>query len=229
MSNEVALIEERIKQQLAVQQKQAAVLGGEGNYISFKNGNMKVNETPVPKNSLQVRVLAAVRERAWYSEAYDPDTPQSPACWALGDEDVPDESCQDQQYGNCASCPKNKFGSAPPRPGSTKPGRGKACREGIRLVVAPAGVDMKVAILYMAKIPATSIKQIDSVLQQMNQVNQLYGDFICELTCTEDKKSFFKVGLTIVKAEPVADRIVLLNKQDEAMQKALQPFADFSE
>ena len=58
MSNELVTIEERVKQQLALQQENASGLRSTGNFISFKNGNMKVNGQPVPNNTAEVRILA---------------------------------------------------------------------------------------------------------------------------------------------------------------------------
>jgi hypothetical protein len=89
MANEVVSIEERIKQQLALQQQQTSALRSGGNFISFKNGNLKVNDTPVPNNTIDVRVLAIVPERAWYDGPYDPDSPQAPACYSLGTTGTP--------------------------------------------------------------------------------------------------------------------------------------------
>jgi len=120
---------------------QAAALRTTGSYITFKNATLKVDGQPVPNNTADVRVLAALSERAWYDGPFDPDNAQVPVCYALDSEEPHPES-KDPQSETCKECPKNKWGSAPPRPGSTVAGKGKACREGARLIMVPAGIPL---------------------------------------------------------------------------------------
>ena len=230
MGTELATIEERIKRELAIQQEQAAAVKSGGNFISFKNGNMKVNGQPVPSNSADVRVLAVVAERAWYDGAYDPDTPQTPACYALGTAGVPHPEARDPQSDTCANCAHNKWGTAPPRPGSTKPGRGKACREGARVVVTPSSLILEQAPLYQAKVPVTSLGYIDAFTSRANQAGKLYGEFITTMNVAEDKKSFFKVFFTIKELSSSPEMLgTVLKRQEEALELAMQPFPDFDE
>lgn len=229
MANELVTMEERVKQQLAKQQAEVATLRSTGNFISFKNGNMKVNEQPVPNNTAEVRILAVVAERAWYSTAYDPDVPQTPACYALGPSGAPSDHAKDPQADLCKECPKNKWGSAPPRPGSNKPGRGKACRESARVILIPANLSLASAPLYQAKFPVTSLNTVDAFVTKANQLGKLYGEFITTMNVVEDKKSFFKIHLNIKELLTEVDLETLLRRQEEAHELAMEPYPDFDD
>jgi hypothetical protein len=52
----------------------------------------------------------------------------------------------------------------------------------------------------------------------------LSGEFIGVLSVSEDKKSFFKVHLDIKEHTADLDRQLLLQKQDDAYQLAMQPY-----
>jgi len=231
MSNEIEstdVIKKRLEEQLERQREAAAGMRTGMAFITFKNANMKVDGQPVPNNTADVRVLAAVSERAWYDGAYDPDTPQVPACYAL-DSTEPHPEAAEPQADTCAECPKNKWGSAPPRPGSTIPGKGKACREGARLIVVPAGVPLKSAPMYTAKIPVTSLSTVNNFTSRCNQSGKLTGEFVTTMNVTEDKKSFFKVHLTMKEHTSDIDIGLLLNKQEEAYQLAMTPYPTFDQ
>ena len=226
MPNEVVDVSEKIKQQLERQAGAIAALRSTGSFITFKNAILKVDGTPIQGNSVEVRVLAVVGERAWYSDAYDPDVAQIPACYSLNGAGVPHEQSKDQQSAVCEDCPKNKWGSAPPRPGSSKPSRGKACREGARVIVIPASLPIKTAPLYQAKVPVTSLTEVSTFVSRCTQSNKLMGEFVTHLSVTDDKKSFFKVHLNIKELSSDIDPTILLQRQEEAYELAMQPYPD---
>lgn len=226
MSNEVEsmdVIKRRLEEQLERQAAAAASMRTTGSFITFKNATLKVDGQPVPNNTADVRVLAAISERAWYDGAYDPDQAQVPACYALDAAD-PHPEAREPQHDNCKECPKNKWGSAPPRPGSTLPGKGKACREGARIIVVPAGIPLKSAPMYMAKIPVTSLNAVTTFVGRCQAAAKLMGEFVVTLSVTEDKKSFFKVHLTLKEHTADMDPLLLLNRQEEAYQLAMTPY-----
>jgi hypothetical protein len=228
MSGEIEsadVIRERIAQQMERQAAAAAALRTGGAFITFKNANLKVDGQPVPNNTADVRVLAVVSERAWYDGPFDPDQAQVPACYAL-DAVEPHEQARDPQASVCAECPKNKWGSAPPRPGSNVPGRGKACREGARLIVIPAAAPLATAPMYTAKIPVTSLSAVQTYMSRCLTAGRLSGEFVAQLSVTEDKKTFFKVHLNMKEHSPDLDQITLLKRTNEAMELAMQPYPD---
>lgn len=212
----VLSIQEQIAAQIARQNETAQGLRSSGSFISFKNAQLKVDGISIPENQLNVRVLAALSERAWYAKDFDADAVQVPDCYAL-DNDVPHELSANPQSGSCAECPHNKWGSA------TR-GKGKACRESARVIVIPANVPLASAQMYTAKVPVTSLATVTSFTSRCGQANKLMGEFVTKLSVTEDKKTFFKVHLTPVEVTAEMDMAALLKCQDEAYQLAMTPY-----
>lgn len=209
-------IQEQIAAQIARQNETAQGLRSSGSYIGFKNAQLKVDGIAIPANQLDVRVLAALSERAWYSKDFDADAVQVPDCYAL-DNDVPHEQASNPQADSCAECKHNKWGSA-------VRGKGKACRESARVIVIPANVPLASAQMYTAKVPVTSLSTVTSFTSRCGQANKLMGEFVTKLSVTEDKKTFFKVHLQPVEVTPEMDMAALLKCQDAAYQLAMTPY-----
>lgn len=216
MTNEVATIQERIAQQLAKQQEAATKLNGKCSYITFKNAQMKIDGTPVPNNQVDARVLATVQERTYYAGEYDADAVQVPACYALNS-DRPHPEARERQSDTCATCPQNQWGTGPR-------GRGKACREGARVIVVPASAPLASAPMYSAKIPVTSLPAVSGFVNRCAQAGKLSGEFVTQLSCVEDKKTFFKVHLNIKEFTQDMDLGALCARQDEALELATAPY-----
>lgn len=213
---EILSIQAQIAQQIARQAETAKSLRSSGSYIGFKNAQLKVDGISIPANQLDVRVLAAISERAWYSKEFDADVVQVPDCYAL-DDAAPHEQARNPQATSCAECAQNKWGSA------TR-GKGKSCRESARVIVIPANVPLASAQQYTAKVPVTSLSTVTSFTSRCGQANKLLGEFVTKLSVTEDKKTFFKVHLTPVEVTPEMDMAELLKVQDAAYQLALTPY-----
>jgi hypothetical protein len=209
-------IQEQIAQQLARQNEAAQSLRSSGSFIGFKNAQLKVDGIAIPANQLDVRVLAALSERAWYSKDFDADAVQIPDCYAL-DDDVPHDQAKNPQSGSCAECPHNKWGSA-------SRGKGKACRESARVIVIPANVPLASAQMYTAKVPVTSLSTVTSFTSRCGQANKLMGEFVTKLSVTEDKKTFFKVHLVPVEVTADMDMAALLKAQNAAYELAMTPY-----
>ena len=226
MSNEVMTLQERQAALVARQAEAAQGLRTTGSYISFKNAILKVDGQAVPNNMADVRVLAAIGERSYYKEAFSADEVQVPTCYAL-DSLFPHPEAKEAQSDGCSECQWNKWGTAVDSRGN--PARGKACREGARIVVVPANVPLKTAPLYTAKVPVTSLGAVTAFSARCATSGALSGEFVTTLSCTEDKKSFFKVHLAIKERSADLDPMVLMNKTDEAMQVALTPYPNLDD
>jgi len=224
MSNEVEstdVIKQRLQAELERQAAAAASMRTTGSYISFKNAQLKVDGQPVPNNTADVRVLAAIGERSYYANAYDADQVQVPTCYAL-DSDAPHPEASEPQSDTCADCQWNKWGTSTDARGN--PARGKACREGARVVVVPANVPLKSAPMYTAKIPVTSLGAVTAFSSRCQQAQKLSGEFVTTLSVAEDKKSFFKVHLTLKEITNDMDMGLLLDRQAAAYQLAMTPY-----
>jgi len=229
MSTEIESNEQiraRIEAQLARQAEAANAMRSGGSYVSFKNAQLKVDGQSIPNNMADVRVLAAVGERTYYAEAFDADATQVPTCYSL-DSDAPSDLARDRQANTCAECPQNKWGTSTDAKG--KPGRGKACREGARIIIVPSNVPLKSAPMYTAKIPVTSVGAVTAFTGRAAASGKLLGEFVTQLSVTEDKKSFFKVHLNIKEHTPDLDLSLLMSKQDQAYELATAPYPDITE
>lgn len=147
----------------------SAIGGGSRNVLSFKGGRMSYQGGNVPGNELEVVVLSAINENNYFADAYDPNNPASPACYAFGSPDGEDENMGpnrdhfkgredviQSETGRCADCPHNEWGSA-------EKGRGKACKNVVSLaMVTSDALDSEEAMakaeVFYAKLPVTSGK-----------------------------------------------------------------------
>jgi len=112
-----------------------------GQFFGLQSGVLTYNDAPLPNNEMAVIILDGILENVFYEGAYDPQTPQSPMCFAFGRDEAtmaPHElvvAAGNQQCGasgQCRGCDKNEFGSA-------DIGKGKACRNTRRLAMISAG------------------------------------------------------------------------------------------
>ena len=197
--------------------------------ISFRNGVMKYMETVIPGNTLNVVVLAAVFENAYYEGRFDPNNPQSPVCFGLSeteDEMEPHENAQKQQNDSCAGCPKLEWGSA----GEGR--KGKACKQIRRLAVLSA-TDLddpgKVAKAELAvcKLPVTSVKNWSNYVNSLaTTVKRPPFAMITTIKVEPDPKNQFKVKFSPATAlNEEIGRAVYLRRQ-EALNILLTPYAD---
>lgn len=145
--------------------------------ISLKSGIMSINDAPVPGNSLDCVILAAVFENTYYESAYDPSKIVPPTCFALGRAVpgqpvvmIPHEAVPEPINGDCETCEFMKWNSDP-RPNS----RGKACKEKRRLVLIPA-VALKDGEIAKAEM-ATMTLPVTSVRNWGTYVNRLAAEF----------------------------------------------------
>lgn len=111
-----------------------------GDMLSIKGGVFAIGEEPLG-DQLCVVVLNSIWENTHFQGKYVEGVPQSPVCYAYGrspEEMAPHPSMAEHpdhfvpQSTDCASCPKNEWGSA-------DTGKGKACQNRERLSVIPAG------------------------------------------------------------------------------------------
>ncbi len=225
MSTEVEsadVIAARLKENLDRQARATAAMRTGGIYASFKNANFKIDGQAIPNNKADIRVLAAIGERAYYEGEYDADTAQVPVCYAL-DSDEPHEQSSAPQSDKCETCEHNKWGSA-------SRGRGKACREGARVIFMSSNLDIANAPMITAKIPVTSLKSVTALTSRCSDAGKLTGEFVTEIKVVEDKKTFFKVFFELKEIKQVEGGMpALLQKQNKAYQLAMEPYPSLDE
>lgn len=114
--------------------------GGGGKFFSVRAGQLSFDGNALPGNQMLVVILADTMENAYYTGAFDPETPASPVCFAFGHDESemePHEAVDkdpyfERQSMTCLDCPQNEWGSA-------ATGKGKACKNVMRLAMIPAG------------------------------------------------------------------------------------------
>jgi hypothetical protein len=149
---------EELAQAAAAQAKQQRAVS-QGSSINTAGGVLSFNGAPIEDNNLDAIVLDAVITNVFYLGDYDPSNPASPVCYASGyDEDTmaPHEKAPDPQNSDCKTCPHNQWGSA-------DKGRGKACKNQVKLALvsadaAESGENAKESEIITLNVPVTSVK-----------------------------------------------------------------------
>lgn len=113
--------------------KEVASLGG-GQFISTRGGIFKLGDAVIG-HEMAVVVVDAQFEYSYYQGDYDPEQRSAPACYAFGhdvDSIKPHEAVKAPVCDSCKLCDYNQWGSA-------DKGRGKKCRNRVRMAVVSAG------------------------------------------------------------------------------------------
>lgn len=178
-------------------QQESSVASGQ--FLSTKAGQLSWNGSPAAGNKLQVIVLDAILENAYYPSEYDSENPQPPVCFAFGRDEktlVPHEDSAEPQHESCHGCPMNEFGTA-------ERGKGKACKNIRRLGLVSAtpmtteGV-LKGEIAYL-KTPVTSVKGWASYVRTLDAIHHTAPlGVVTEIGSVPDPKSQFKLTFNYI-------------------------------
>lgn len=140
-------------------------------FISPKGKKFSIGDVKLG-TKLECVVLADVFDHAWYDRKYDPSSDEvfPPACFAIGQVQTdlkPHETAPNKQDDNCDGCTMNEFGSP-------DNGKGKACRNGRRLLIASIG-DGKVNFgdLAIINISPTALKGYSKYVKSISNIKQL--------------------------------------------------------
>lgn len=192
--------DEKLAARAAMTKKQEASVAT-GSFIGMKGGVLSYMGNAVPENKLNLVIIDAIMENHIYEGKYDPNTPQSPVCYAFGrdeDEMAPHEKVETPFAEACAGCPNNEWGSA-------DTGKGKACKNIRRLAVITedaldggAEAIEEADIAYM-KIPVTSVKAWAGYVNQLTATNKPPLAFVTEVSVVPDPVSQFKVQFKVLE------------------------------
>lgn len=207
-STAVALPPELAEELAGAAKDAAAVERPKLSKISFKSGMMSYMQTPVPGDFMDMILLATAHRNTWYAGAYDQDNIVNPTCFAIKasrddeTEMIPHENVKEPVHATCEGCPKNAWGSAM-RDG--KPSRGKACKEGRRILVIPAAVldaadpiqALKTAEKAVIDVPVTSVGNYGNFVNALNAtVQRPMWSVITRVQVVRDVRTQFKVTFT---------------------------------
>lgn len=102
----------------------------------------------------------------YYLTNFNPSVRETPPCFAIGTDPskmVPSEASTQKQCTDCSGCLKNQFGSK---------GKGKACRNGLRLALAPLDADVNTQPWILTVSP-TGIKPFLAYANAVRQSNKV--------------------------------------------------------
>lgn len=161
-----------LSQELAqlAQDESAGVPSASGAFLSTK-GKRFTFQDAVLEEPLQVIIVDHALTNTFYADGYDPNNPQSPACWAVGKTEgdlAPPPDLDTRVNDACAGCPNNAFGSA-------DTGRGKACKNGRILAVLILDADVRKitektieeASLAYLRLSPTALKPFNGFLKRI--------------------------------------------------------------
>lgn len=187
--------------------------------ISFKGGEISIGGNPV-ENPLPVLIADACFENALYEEAFDPDHPAVPVCFAFGRDEKemkPHAESTKPQHADCKSCPLNQFGSS---------GKGKACKNGVRLMCysgTTTAADVATAEVLPAKLPPTSLSNWAAYVKGLRDMNLVPWATITSLGA-EKFKTFFKVTFRPVGKIDQALWVALKARKASVEEQMMQPY-----
>lgn len=145
--------------------KQTEEVGGNsGSFLSIRNKEFSLSNNTLGQE-IDVVIMATAFVNAYYDKPYNQNKLSPPGCFATSIKEldlVPHANSPIPQGENCDTCHNNEWGSS-------ATGSGKACKNGIRLVVLAYSSDGKVdednpAIL---TLPPTSIKPWNSYAKKI--------------------------------------------------------------
>lgn len=139
--------------------------------ISTAGGSFKIGAEDVG-DFLELCIVDWAYTNTFYAGRYDPNVKRGPACAAVGREDHDNllpfsGDTYTPVHDACGDCPKNEWGSDP------QGGRGKACKNAVRLVVAAVedarmaqrdGLSAAQVSTYYLTVPVTSVQGLMKVI-----------------------------------------------------------------
>lgn len=187
----------------AIKAAKAEKVSGITKKLSTRGGILAIDDTPVEDNELRVIVVGSVHENQYYTEAFNPNVPTVPACYAFSDPEADNpedgmaphpeaETKQGDDNGLCANCWANAMGSA-------DVGRGKACKNIRRLAVVTedaleSAAALDEAEVRMLNVPVMSTKNWAKFVNTVaDDLQRPYYGVVCLIKVVPDPKSQFQI------------------------------------
>lgn len=212
-------IPEEIKSLLAVAAKESIQNESKGlQVISLKGKRFSAGDIKLG-TELAVVVLADTYDNAWYDAPYKEDVINAPACFAIGTDEAmlaPHATSPKPQSEDCESCDKNAFGSS-------SNGKGKACRNGRRLLVAPfTDGDVDLANTALISLAPTSLKGYSKHKRVTASLYNLPVFAIGTRLSFDDDKAYPVLEFAYISNVTNSDTITKIMENRSAYQAAVQ-------
>ena len=201
----------------------ASSVGGGALFIQTRGGNLSFQNEPL-EQPLVAFVLDQIRENNYYEGDFDPEAPRAPSCFSIGRDEAelaPPPDLDTRQSDKCAGCPQNRFGSA-------DRGRGKACKNIVRLALLPYEPDpVKLAKVDHAliRVPTTSVKNFGKYAQKIERgLGRPLWSVVTDITTKDDKKTVWQM-LFDLRSSDVDARAgaILLQRRKDALEDLERP------
>lgn len=190
--------------------------------VSFRGGVITIGGVRVG-NAIPIIPLAEQFERSYYAREYDANDKSPPDCYSF-DNITPHEKASNKQSDACESCEHNAWGSGPR-------GRGKACKEGMRLAFMrydkiSTTDDVENAGLLQCKFSVINTQAIQPVLTELYEKCGHPAGMICELSANPDDAIQIRNGLAPIDPLPKELQEAVIARLDAAVALVEQPYPE---
>ena len=129
------------------------------NKISTRGKMFTLPDGTTNPGPMQCVILDWISFNSFYEGVYDQANPASPVCWAIDrvvENLKPSEACPKPQFEQCAGCPQDQYGSGQ--------GKGKACKNTRRLIIAPVDATLETPLMTLEVSPS-AIRVFDTYVR----------------------------------------------------------------
>lgn len=226
---------------LTTQAAEAVAGIGGGSFLSLRGGQLSYGGQVMPGNTCAAVILDFVNENIFYGARFDPDQRLSPKCYAFGRDPqrmTPYPDVEEPVHDSCRECPNNAWGTS-------DTGRGKACKNTMRLALIPAGTYRQAtndfdlfdkaeqyqgADLAFLKIPVTSVKAFGTYVKNLAGVMKTHPvGVVTRIKVVPDGKTQFRVEFEPIAKLPAAMIPVVLARHKEATAAIEFPYQAVAE
>ena len=217
---------------LAEQMGDARKSGGGGSFIGISASGFSVGGEDIGPE-MNVVILDYVNENQYYDTEFDRENPQPPVCFAFARNEAdlkPRPASTDPQHETCAGCPQNAYGT-------DKRGKGKACKNVMRLAIITEGdlEDIEKAEVHLVKISVTNVKHFTAYMDKIRNPNLKLGkkpmpfQVVTTMTAKPHKENQIILGFEMVEEVPAECRGELLKKVQDQLTKTITDYSAKSE
>ena len=178
-----------------LQQQRAALPPASGTKIRIKAKEGFIFPDGTTLDELEAVILDIRFVNALYTKRFTPGQVESPDCWSVSADATnmtPNDKSAKKASSTCDECPKNEWGS------DVGGGRGKACKNTIRLAIAAPDATEKSPV-YTLDLAPTSTGPLLKVLRAMDNIPYQTQIFNFSL---DPKVDYAKVNSTVLGTAP---------------------------
>lgn len=173
-----------------------------------------------PRNSIEVVLLSASGQisKIWYEQGYVEGSSAPPDCFSTNGI-VPHPGSPKKQHANCASCPRNQWGSRVTPAGKN----GKSCADSRRLAVVPLN-DINNELFggaLLLRVPAASLDPLAQFGAKMASMGYPYYSIATRIAF-DPQEAFPKLQFTAIR--PLSEdegKLVLINREQPQVARIL--------